>query len=91
MYKLIDDEFCYNYLVENNLIGRILENIIRREVRFFGSVENLHVTDFGEGESFLGYEIVIEKSVLELKKIKYDNESGQVWSIIYKIINKYRL
>lgn len=41
IHNLIEEEKCFRFMLENNLIGRLLENIIRREPRYFGSTETL--------------------------------------------------
>ncbi len=41
-------------MIENNIIGRMHENIIRREPRHFGSTENL-IEMVDANKSILGY------------------------------------
>jgi hypothetical protein len=38
LHNFVDDPVCLNFFIEANLVGRIHENLIRRDPRVFGGL-----------------------------------------------------
>ena len=73
-----------DYFVGKGVIGRMIENIVRKSPRVF--VDKLEVLP--DGESQIGNEIVFEKTQGDGKKVKFDNENGFVWALINTVISR---
>jgi hypothetical protein len=56
--SFVDDPECLSFFINNNIVGRIHENIIRRDPRIFGSIDNL-VPGEKDLPSEFGYEQII--------------------------------
>ena len=58
LHSFVDEPECLSFFVENNIVGRIHENIIRRDPRVFGGIDNL-VPGPNDAPSEFGYEQII--------------------------------
>ena len=58
LHSFVDEPEFLSFFVDNNVVGRIHENIIRRDPRVFGGIENL-VPGPNDVPSEFGYEQII--------------------------------